>query len=313
MIDVNAKYVKNPTYNLVMYMNKYCDDKITEKVELLFGNLQTHFNKLFYTVGFIHEIQKDEEFMKRYNKTGIIGIQNVEYCYYKISTIFDIAYQIADILVFPKNKEQKNRYDYLENKFIEYSNKFNHLNIKWYKNINLIRNKITHGGIKVKPFYINENPLLGKRLCFQAYNLDLDDLTIPNYCYTNFYNNSINFSDNYFAFYTHALYCYLKDFFDFITFELNKNLKHDLSDLTLENDFMGFGERKKNWALSSVDIFKEITKEMIILDQNEGRFYSNEIDKNVTDEVILQYDFFKILHNAENCFITEEEYKKDKK
>ncbi|EJB8536422.1 hypothetical protein MW341_003869 [Acinetobacter baumannii] len=310
MIDVNAKFVKNPTYNLIMYMNKYCEDKITKKVELLFGNLQTHFNKLFYTIGFIHEIQKNEEFMKNYNKTGLIGIQNVEYCYYKISTIFDIAYQIADILVFPNNKEQKNRYQYLENKFIEYSNNLNHLNIQWYKNINLIRNKITHGGIKVTPFYISENPLLGKRLCFQAYNLDLDDLTIPNYCYTNFYNNSINFSDNYFAFHTHALYCYLKDFFDFIIFEFNKNLKYDLNDLTLANDCMGLGKLQKNWALSSVDIFKEITKEMIILDQNKGRFFSNQIDKNVTDEVILQYDFFKILHNPENCFITEEEYKK---
>ncbi len=306
MIDENAKFVQNPTYNLIMYMKKYCENKFTEKLDLLFSNLQTHFNKLFYTVGFIREIQKDEEFMKNFNKTGIIGIQNVEYCYYKISTIFDIAYQIADILVFPKNKEQKNRYEYLEKKFIEYSNSFNHLNIEWYKNINMIRNKITHGGIKVTPFYIKENPLIGKRLCFQAYNLELNDLTIQNYCYTNTHNNSINFSDNYFAFYTHALYCYLKDFFEFIVYELNKDLEHDLSDLTLENDFMRFGEREKKWSLSDVDTFKEITKEMIILDKNEGFFPSNEIHQNITDEVILEYDFFKILHNTENCFITEE-------
>ncbi|ENV50892.1 hypothetical protein L292_2506 [Acinetobacter junii CIP 107470 = MTCC 11364] len=312
MFDVDAKFVKNPTYNLIMYMNKYCEDKITKKVESLFGNLQTHFNKLFCTVGFIHEIQKDEEFMRNYNKTGVIGIQNVEYCYYKISTIFDIAYQIADILVFPKNKEQKNRYHYLESKFIEYSNNLDHLNIEWYKNINLIRNKITHGGIKVTPFYIHENPLLGKRLCFQAYNLDLDDLTVPDYCYSNSYNNYINFSDNYFAFHTHALYCYLKDFFDFIMFELNKNLKNDINDLTLENDFMGFGERNKKWVLSNVDTFLKITKEMIFLDKNEGLFLSNDIHKNITDEIILTYDLFKILHDIENCFITEEEYKKEK-
>ena len=50
----------------------------------------------------------------------------------------------------------------------------------------------------------------------------------------------------------------------------------------------------------------------IFLDKNEGLFLSNDIHKNITDEIILTYDLFKILHDIENCFITEEEYKKEK-
>jgi hypothetical protein len=299
MTDVNAKLINNPTYNLIMYMNKYCEDKLTDKVIQLFGNLHTHFKKLFYTVGLIHEIQKNENFMKQYNQTGLIGIQNVEYCYYKISTIFDIAYQIADILIFPKKKETKDRYEYLEKKFVEYSNKLNHLNVEWYRNINTIRNKITHGGIRVTPFYIEKEGVVENRICFQVYNSDLDDLTIPNYFYTNKYNN-INFADNYFAFYTHALYCYLCDFFDFIMLEIDVELKNGVDDLTLENDIMRFGESNKSWLLSGVDVFKNITKEMIALNKNEGRFSSNDMHINISDNLILNYEFFKMLHKTKN-------------
>lgn len=150
-----------------MYLNKYEPEILDdEKIQFLFKNLKTHFKKLFYTVAYISKIQKDSDFIKNYDKTSVVSISSIEYCYYKISTIFDIAYQIADKLIFPSKKEG-NRYEFLERQFEVYSNKLIALQLGWYKRLNKIRNKIVHGGITVNPFYVNDENVKN-RICFQA-------------------------------------------------------------------------------------------------------------------------------------------------
>ena len=281
-VDVNAKKIDNPTYKLIMYLNKYEPELLDEKTELLFKNLKTHFVKLFYMIAHINKIQKDSDFIEKYNKTSVVSISSVEYCYYKISTIFDITYQIADKLIFPRDKKGS-RYDYLENKFESYSGDLVALHLNWYKNINKIRNKIVHGGIVIQAFYIDDENIK-KRICFQAYNSELDDLVEPHYAYSNINNNNINFADNYFVFYTHILYSYLFDFFEFVLIELSAGKNYDLENLSLNHMlYENFERSQKTWTLSEIDIFCEITREMIALLLAKGHI--NNIDKVRSESV----------------------------
>jgi len=282
-VDVNAKRVDSPTYKLIMYLNKYEPELLDdEKIQFLFKNLKTHFMKLFYTIAHISKIQKDSDFIKRYDQTSIVSISSVEYCYYKISTIFDIAYQIADKLIFPSKKEGT-RYDYLKNQFEVYANNLIALQLGWYETLNKIRNRIVHGGITVNPFYVNDENVKNK-ICFQAYNFYLDDLIKPHDMYSNKYNNNINFADNYFVFHTHLLYSYLTDFFEFVLMELSKNKSHDVEKLSLDNLSYDFFERDhKTWLLSEVDTFAEITKEMIALKLANGHL--NHIDQVRSEDI----------------------------
>jgi hypothetical protein len=289
-MDINAKRVDSPTYKIIMYLNKYEPDLLdNEKILFLFKNLKTHFKKLFYTIAHINKIQKDEDFIKEYDQTSVVSISSVEYCYYKISTIWDIVYQIADKLIFP-DKKSKNKYDYLEEHFEDYADNLDALQLGWYRDLNKIRNKIVHGGITVNPFYINDDKVKN-RICFQAYDFNLDDLIKPHYMYSNKYNNNINFADNYFVFHTHLLYSYLCDFFEFILIELNKDKNHDIENLSLDELPYEFFERgQKTWLLSEVDTFTKITKEMIALQLAEGHL--NHIDKVSTQAVEQFFDNF---------------------
>jgi hypothetical protein len=278
-----------------MYLNKYDPELLEDKkLQFLFKNLKEHFQKLFYSVIYINKIQGDEDFIKNYNRTNVVSISAIEYCYYKISTIWDIAYQIADKLIFPKDKGKGfKKYEYLEQKFKEYTNHLNALKLDWYKNVNEIRNRITHGGIAIISYYINDKNIKN-RICFQAYDFDQEDLIHPHYLYSNVQNNDISFADNYFTFYTHLLYSYLIDLFEFILIELSKSKNHDIENLKFNEFFYEYFERgHKTWLLSDVDRFSEITKKMIALELAEGCL--NHIDKVKSENIIKYLDRFPFI------------------
>ncbi|HED4406829.1 TPA: hypothetical protein R4318_002227, partial [Pasteurella multocida] len=212
-------------------------------------------------------------FMKKYNRNYFIGAMLVEYPYFKLSTIWDISYQIASRLTKLKNSK-RNKYEALEKEFSLYTEKFNNLNLDWYKEINKIRNRIVHGGIKVTPFYLdNDDKEVKNRLCFQMYDDDLNDLIPKSDFYTNIYNGDINFADNYFAFYTSVLYSYLTDFFDFVLFKLcsENNLevtdfdKHEYSDIL---EVTSIDDRY--WAVDNMEKFRDIAINMLKLYKNGG-------------------------------------------
>lgn len=288
-MDENSKNIDNPLYKIIMYLNKHEPELLDdEKLEFLLKNLKTHFKKLFYMVSYINKIQKDEDYIKKYDQTGLVSISSIEYCYYKISTIWDIAYQIADKLVFPKQKNI-DKYAYLEAHFERYAHTLPNLGLGWYKSLNKVRNRIVHGGITVNPYYINDENVKNK-ICFQAYNSNLDDLIQPHYMYSNENNNNINFADYYFAFHTHLLYSYLCDFFDFVLLELNKERSHDLNDLSLDGlPHNLFGSFHETWLLSDVDHFCEITREMIALQLAEGRLKGIDHVNQVDVEGFFEY------------------------
>lgn len=304
MFDFEAQHINNPMFKLIIYLNKYAPDKIeNHDIQFYMKNLPTHFKKLFYSVVNIDKLQKDSDFIKKYDKTGVIGSNLIEYCYFKISTVWDISYQIADILVF-KNKKEKNinKYDYLEQRFKKYAGEFDNLHLKWYREINKIRNKITHGGITINPFFINSSDV-GSRFCFQAYTLNLDDIVTPNYMYTNIYNNNINFADYYFTLQINLLYSYLTDFFDFILLEMNEGHNHDLSNLFLGNSSLDvFENSHKYWLLSDVNLLKSMTNDLIALSLCKGNI--NRLT-TISDEVIKKYSSanpFKMLNNSSPAF-----------
>lgn len=290
MIDVEAKRIDSPVYGLLIYLNKHEEDRLNdEKLKFLFKNIQTHFKKLFYTVCFINKIQKSEDILDKYDQTKIVSIQNIEYCYYKISTIWGISYQIAEKLIFP-NKKGKDKYSYLEERFEDYAKDLTSLNIEWYRSFNKIRNRIVHGGITVNPYYVNDENI-DHKICFQAYDFELNDLIEKSDYYSNIYNNNINFADNYFAIYTHVLYSYLSDFFRFVLLEISKENNHDINDLSLDSDVFGqFKRSHETWLLSDVDTFTSITDSMIILALNKGRISNNS---SIPSEMIKRmYNIF---------------------
>jgi hypothetical protein len=312
MFDVNAKRVKSPLNKLLIYLNKFDEESLNnEKLRILLKNIKTNFTKLIYTISYISKFQEDEEFLKKYDSTKIISIQQIEYCFYKISTIWDISYEIANILIFPNQKKVNgkgvDKYTFLNDKFSKYSEDLANLNTEWYEEITKIRNKIVHGGINIMPFYINSEDV-EKRICFQAYNLELNDLIKTCDFYTNLYNNNINYADNFFVYYTHVLYSYLFDFFDFILLELTKNKDIDINkDLYLEDNNLDiFQKSYESWLLSDIDIFSEITKKMVVLEKMEGHVLKEFKEEQWNECINKRYKSFPFLMMNH---ITEGDYK----
>lgn len=304
--------IKNPFYRLILYINKYESNyqnnagikdfvqkaqdyyegkkNNDEKLNLLYKNLHQHFNKLFKSIIFLHQIQQKKEY---FNDKGILRTNLVEYCFYKISTIWDISYQIADILISFKDKPRnQNKYVHLEKKFSNYLEALPNLNIEWYKNINLIRNRIVHGGINIQVFDAD------KRLCFQCYDIEMDDIIEYNCVYSNSKNNDIIFADNYFVYHTHLLYSYLYYFSEFILLELKQNNDYDISDEFLLDDpynqllEMCCGKSViTDWTLTDFSIFAKITQNLIVLDHCQGNLdLFATLSPKVFQEIINKYD-----------------------
>ncbi len=195
----------------------------------------------------------------------------------------------------------------MEKCFEGYSDKLGALHLGWYRDLNIIRNKIVHGGITVNPFYVN-NDKVKNRICFQAYDFNLDDLIKPHYMYSNECNNNINFADNYFVLHTHLLYSYLFDFFEFILIEINKNKNHDIENLSLDELPYEFFERgQKTWLLSEVDTFSKITKEMIALQLAEGHLNNiDKVDSQAVDQFFGNFPFTMTKKISDGDFVLVE-------
>lgn len=294
MLLLNSAKIIDPTYKILNFIQSQNKELLNDdEYMILFGNLKTHFLKLFYSVIHIYDIQKDNDFMVHYNQTKFVGTMLVEYPYIKLSTIWDIAYQIGNKLTNLKNPKG-NKYEELEREFSAYAKKFNNLNISWYREVNKIRNRIVHGGIKITPFYLDKNEQkIKNRLCFQAYNYQLNDLITVNYLYSNMHNNDINFADNYFALYTNVLYCYLIDFFDFILLKLcdKYNLNStDFNEHENSNIYKTLGLNDgQYWEITNMEKFKKITIDMLKLYFNKGDYIG--IDKIIVNESDIERVF----------------------
>jgi hypothetical protein len=200
----------NPSFELVMLLNKYDDKRLeSDNFEMLFKNLRSNMNKVIHSSILLYDLQEDDKFIQAHDE--IIKSELIEYVFYKISTTWDNAYQIASkVLPLPKVDKNYSKYDMLEDEFEQYCISGNIPTLSWYKEINKIRNRIVHGGINLITYYDN------KRILFQAYDNNVDE-QIP---YSDFYNNGQRltiFADYYFNYYTILLYRYLVDFFKYVT------------------------------------------------------------------------------------------------
>lgn len=156
MLLDNDKII-DPTYkilNFIQSKNRELFDN--DGYVILFGNLKTNFLKLFNSVVYVYDIQKDSDFMKRYNQKSFVSSMLIEYSYVKLSTVWDISYQIGAKLTKLTNSKG-NRYEQLEKEFLDYAEENSDLNLDWYKEVNKIRNKLVHGGVKIIPFYLDDN------------------------------------------------------------------------------------------------------------------------------------------------------------
>lgn len=299
MFDPDAKRIPDPLYDLGLYIQTYHRHMIDEDLDFLFKNFSTHFRKLFYSSCLLYKLQADSVFLQKFDNTKVVSIQNIEYCFYKISTIWDMAFEIVAKLGPIPNKKVRNNY-FME-RFRYHGKTFD---LGWYNEINTIRNRITHGGIRIMPFHTvddSDTP----RICFQAYNTGFSDRTAHNPYYTNIHNNCINYADNYFTYHTHLLYRFLGNLFRVTMLDAAQRHGHDISDLK-EPPEVSFFESEvvalKSWLLSDTDAFQSITDKMIYLKITGG--HMRHFDDFPREKIVEKYegfpfDLMKIITTAE--------------
>lgn len=247
----NIENINNPIYELLIYLNEYDEERLyDDKFAMLLKNLRTSFIKLLYSVNYLNKMQSNKEFV---SENEIFKTQIIEYCYLKVSTTWDISYQIANELIKFKKIKSKNKYESLEIEFEEYCDHLNNLQVSWYRKINSLRNKVAHGGVNIIPYYEDE------RLLFQAYDNDVEEMIE----YSNYYCKSeknLVFADYYFNYYTCVLHSYLVDFFKFIMTKLigDKKLTIKLTD----NPMGMFEKSHKHWGIDNLKLFNNITQNM---------------------------------------------------
>lgn len=252
--------IYNPMYSLLLSLNDYNSHVITtDRFEMLYKNFLSNLKKIFYSVIYLSEIQTDESFMK---KNGyIVQPQCIEYLFQKITTVWDLSYQIGTSIIHIKNINKENKYELLKKEFEKKSQ--NEIDFKWYREFNKFRNIITHGGLNLITYYEN------KRIKFQIYN-NLVDETIE---YNDFFNDGqrpIVFADYYFTYYTIQLYNYLYKFFNFINEQFLKNKK------------------KKHFECD--EVYKSLNEQISIY--NFEKFEQLIIDLNKNRSINSKYDFY---------------------
>lgn len=299
MFDPDAKRIPDPLYDLGLYIHTYHQQMIDENLDFLFKNLSTHFRKLFYSSCLLYKLQGDKDFLQKYDSAKAVSVQNIEYCFYKISTVWEMAFEIiAKLGVTPKKKDRCNHF---MERFSHHGKPFD---LGWYNEINTIRNRITHGGIRIMPFHTVDDSNT-PRICFQAYNTGFSDRTTHHPYYTNIHNNFINYADNYFTYHTHLLYRFLGNLFTVTMLDVAEKNGHDVSCLK-EPPETSFFESEvvalKTWSLSDTDVFQSITDKMIYLNITGG--YMRCFDEFPHEKIIEKYegfpfDLMKIISAAE--------------
>lgn len=239
----------NPMYETIITLNEYdCEVLHDSEFEMLCKNFRSNLKKVFYGTIFISEIQDDDNLMQKYEY--IIRPAIIEYVFQKITTVWDVSYQIGNkILNFRKAKKNENKYDVLQKEFDERS--INQFDFKWYKEFNMLRNRLTHGGLNIITFYDD------KRIKFQIYDNDVEEVVE----YNDYYNDGqrlIIFADYYFTYYTVLLHNYLCNFFKFI----NSQVVLNNINSNCENIDSFFKEQHKYFPLIKLEQFNSLINDM---------------------------------------------------
>lgn len=242
--------ISNPIYSTIVYLqqNNNCILDNPE-FEMLLKNFQSNLKRVFLGTILISEIQNDNEAVQKYS--DIIGSEFIEYVYQKITTVWDISYQIGNMLLNLKNSKNRNKYSLLQEEFDKKSQK--KIDFKWYMQFSNLRNRLTHGGLNIIPFFTDN------RIKFQIYNNDVDE----SIGYNEFYNekdNPLICADYYFTYYTLLLHNYLCDFFNFINSQLNLNTINSYQQpafaaLTEQLKYIDFPKSEKFFTLIN-DMYK---------------------------------------------------------
>ncbi|MDE1266195.1 hypothetical protein [Vibrio aestuarianus] len=254
---MQADSIKNPMFDLLLFMQTYennglDDEKFIRKCK----NLVTNFTKLYLSVD---SILNENSSGFDYKRNELMRIQTIEYCYLKISTIWDLAYQIADdVLGYKKG----NKYEKLENSFEEYKRSHDFLSLSWYQDINKIRNRIVHGGVNIIPFYDNDE------LMFNVYNENVDSV-MPHCSIYSKPKGLMVSAGSYFIYYTSILYNYLVDFFSYVLKELKKSVKPTI----VLDEFAAelIEERSGRWFFDRLSEYNAYARETLNLPLGENR------------------------------------------
>lgn len=249
--------IYNPMYELLIALNEHDSDVLNKpEFEMLFKNFRSNLKKVFHGTIFLSEIQNDEKFMNQF--CYIIKPQSIEYLFQKITTVWDISYQIGKkIINFPKGN---NKYKTLQKEFNEKSKK--EIDFKWYEKFNECRNRIIHGGLNLIVYYED------KRIKFQIYDNSVDE-TVE---YNDFYNDgqrALIFADYYFTYYTIQLHNYLCKFFDYVKVQY---LSHFSTDIDKNLVCTYYKNQIKNIEIVNLEKFLLLQKD-INLNKHENSKY----------------------------------------
>lgn len=234
--------IKNPLFELTMYMQTYEKNGLDDpKFQRRCKNLHTNFNKLYLS---IDSIINHKESGLDLSKNELYRVQVIEYCFLKISTIWDLTYQIGS---YNLSYGRGNKYEKLEVEFESYKKNLDFLTLSWYQDINKIRNRVVHGGVSIVPFY-DEGTLY-----FNAYDQNVESI-IPHCSIFTRSNGRMADAVKYFMYYAGILYKYICDFFIYVLKETKKKSKSTIELGQLELSFLN---NSKDWCFSNLESYNK--------------------------------------------------------
>ena len=242
-------HIPNPLYELLIHLRENDEQKLDDpELVMLLKNCRTSFFKLVESVNQIAVIQEEPELLER---LPLLKIQGIEYCFLKISTTWDIAYQIGEKLA-GETKGKKKKYEELEKEFETYAKHLPNLRLDWYREVNKLRNKVVHGGINVVAYHEND------ALSFQAYDNDVDEMVrmSPFYCVR---DRPLIYAEKYFSFYCALVYNYLKDFFLYVLIRLTGDSNPILA---ISEDPFDISDMFKSWTINGLERLNAVFDEM---------------------------------------------------
>lgn len=202
-------------------LNKCSDRALEWKVK----NLLANFQKLYGCAVNIAQIQDDYLNQKNNGTLDLLvfGANSIEYFFLKIDTIFDILYQIYHDLCEPSRPSSQGKHKHLEKILKKYKDETGgEVEIQWLESINLVRNRIAHGGYSIKCFFLE------RHFAFQAYDLNLVGQIKDDFGF--FVNNrQIVYADLYTNFYTQKTHAFIQGFLAFLIHKVSPSSQEEAS------------------------------------------------------------------------------------
>lgn len=186
-----------------------------DEIVFFIKTIKSNFLKLYHHICNYHNFKSVD-----LKKIGVVDNffyeGYLEFFYFKVSSIFDLCYQVYSVLC-EVNVKPKIKYITLQKEFERYCSLNKSISIQFseFQEINKIRNSIIHGGVYIRCLYFKVDQNWG----FQAQDRNYDDLILIDKGY--FLNDFYVSIEKYMNYNYRVLHHFIKNFLNFILVKLN--------------------------------------------------------------------------------------------